>query len=180
MKTHTRKVSAALLAMLAVTGCGKTGDASAPPIAQASPASGATPAPVAPAMPGSPDPVPRFVERPDFTVVLELTEKAASAWKATNRPLAVYADVVDEYGPGMTALAARQKHNVPEPGPVHFSGITIPLDKLKALRDPDYEIYVGVEPTTQPAALDCGYVQQRVQDLHNKSFTLSCKLKGEV
>lgn len=31
-----------------------------------------------------------------------------------------------------------------------------------------------------PPSLDCGYVQQRVQDLHNKSLTLSCKLKGEV
>ena len=183
MKSPALKICAALLVLQSMAGCGKTGDAPAPPAAPASPVSMATPAPaplVAPAMPGMPDPTPRFVEKPDFTVVVELTEKAAAAWKATNKPLSVYADTVDEYGPGMTALAARQKHDIREPGTVHFSGVTIALDKLKALRDPNYEIYVGVEPAGQPATLDCGYVQQLIQDLQNKSFTLSCKLMGET
>ena len=185
MKAPALKICAALLVLQGMAGCGKTGDAPAPPAAQASPISMATPAPVparpvAPAIPGTPDPTPRFVEKPDFTVAVELTEKAAAAWKATNKPLSVYADIVDEYGPGMTALATRQKHDIREPGTVHFSGVTIALDKLKALRDPNYEIYVGMEPAGQPATLDCGYVQQLIQDLQHKSFTLSCKLMGET
>ncbi len=186
MRILTLKLCAALIALQAMAGCGKPGDAPTPTAAQPRPASVVTPAPapapasVAPAMPGTPAPTPGFVERPDFTVVVEFTDKAAAAWKRTNKPLVVYADIVDEYGPGMTALTPRQRHAIREPGPVHFSGITIALDKLKTLRDPNYEIYVGVEPVGQPTALLCGFVQQLSQDLQNKSFKLSCKLQGEA
>ena len=150
MQATPMRACGALLLMLTMTGCGKTEATTA------------------------------LIERPTFTVVVEFTDKAAAAWKRTNKPLVVYADIVDEYGPGMTALAARQQHDIREPGPVHFSGITIALDKLRALRDPNYEIYVGVEPVGQPAALECGYVQQLIQDLQNKSFKLTCKLQGEA
>ena len=184
MRTPSLKIFAALLALQAMAGCGKPGDASLLPATQASPVSVATPAPapssVAPAVPGTPNPTSEFVERPDFTVVVEFTDKAAAAWKRTSKPLVVYADIVDEYGPGMTALAPRQQHGIREAGPVHFSGVTLAQDKLKALRDPNYEIYVGVEPAGQPAAFECGYVQQLIQDLQNKSFNLSCKLQGEA
>ncbi|QHE84943.1 hypothetical protein [Hydrogenophaga sp. BPS33] len=159
----------ALLALLVLAGCGERGDGAA-----------TAPAPAKPGIPAQPDPVsPRFVENPDFTVVLELTAQATEAWKRTNEPIVLVAEFADEYGPGMTALTAPQKRSVPEPGPVRFSGIAIPLDKLKALRDPNYEIYVGVQATAPAAAFDCGYVQQLVQDLHHRSFALACKLKSE-
>ncbi|MDO9436845.1 hypothetical protein [Hydrogenophaga sp.] len=182
MNTHTLKICAALLLVQTIVACGKTSDAPAPTAAPVSSVSVATPLspPVQPTIPGTPVSTSLFVEKPDFTVVVQLTDKAAAIWKATNKPLSIYAEIVDEYGPGMTALAARQQHDIREPGPVHFSGISIALDKLKALRDPNYEVYVGVEPAGQPDDLDCGYVQQLIQDLQHKSFTLSCKLQGEA
>ena len=189
-KTTSIKICAALLALQAVAGCGKAGDTPIPPASSASnapaaiptpaPSSAATPVPAAPATPSTADPALRFIEKPDFTVVLEVTEKAAMAWKARNKPLVVVAELVDEYGPGMTALASPQKHSLREPGPTRFADTTIPMDKLQALRDPNYEIYVGVEPSTQPTELDCGYVQQLVRDLQQQSFKLACKLKGEA
>lgn len=187
-KTHALKACVALFALQTIAGCGKAGDAPAPPAAaqvevtstasSANPAS--SPAPVASAPPAAPASTPRFVEQPEFTVVVQLTDQAAAAWKAANQPLVLAAEFVDEYGPGMTALAPVQKHSVAEAGPVKFSGTRIPLDKLQALRDPNYEVYVGVERGSQPTALDCGYVQQLVQNLQHKTFTLTCKRQGEA
>jgi hypothetical protein len=118
------------------------------------------------------------ISHPQFTVVVNLSPLAEAALRESKRKVIVYGVFADAYGPGMKILN-EARFELTATGSIVFDGITIPKRMLEALRDKNYEVYVGAEATGDARLIRCNYVQGLIADLQGRSISLLCKSSAE-
>jgi len=127
---------------------------------------------------------------PDFSVKLTLTPRAAAKLDSINEGITVSVvfDGDGEPEPGVKVAPHRDvflgfahvplgRNNV-----AHISGLTVPVEAVKRLQDPDYYVGIGGASSRLSHAsnlLDCRYVSGRISQVSRIVVKLHCSLIEE-
>ena len=121
----------------------------------------------------------KAVSPPDFSITVNLSERAQKKFREAKETIVVLAHFADEIGPDEVKLG-EAKFELQGPGTVTVRNVVFPKNKVSALRNADYEVLVSVfseRHSSKQNMLVCEpLLQGPISKFQKKTLSVMCDL----
>ncbi len=120
----------------------------------------------------------RPLEKPDFTLDVQLDERASRYLAERRETVGVSISFADSIGPGEVSLA-HLRHEAKTSFAMHVKDVQFDLQRADKLRTKDYEVLVNVFSNRRALdgnVLDCDVLQAPISQLQKRVHKIRCRL----